>query len=59
MLGHAKASMTLDVYADLFDSDLDDVVAALAPGAQASGIAALLRPTANGELRTPGAPGKS
>jgi integrase len=25
MLGHAKASMTLDVYADLFDSDLDDV----------------------------------
>ena len=25
MLGHANASMTLDVYADLFDSDLDDV----------------------------------
>jgi integrase len=25
MLGHAKASMTLNVYADLFDSDLDDV----------------------------------
>ncbi|MDT5332329.1 MAG: hypothetical protein QOF31_3626 [Mycobacterium sp.] len=25
MLGHAKASMTLDVYADLFDADLDDV----------------------------------
>ena len=25
MLGHAKASMTLDVYADLFDDDLDDV----------------------------------
>lgn len=25
MLGHAKASMTLDVYADLFDEDLDDV----------------------------------
>jgi integrase len=24
MLGHAKASMTLDVYADLFDADLDD-----------------------------------
>ena len=23
MLGHAKASMTLDVYADLFDEDLD------------------------------------
>lgn len=25
MLGHAKASMTLDVYADLFDEDLDRV----------------------------------
>lgn len=25
MLGHASAAMTLDVYADLFDSDLDDV----------------------------------
>jgi integrase len=25
MLGHAKASMTLDVYADLFDDDLDAV----------------------------------
>ena len=25
MLGHASASMTLDVYADLFDSDLDAV----------------------------------
>ena len=25
MLGHAKASMTLDVYTDLFDEDLDGV----------------------------------
>lgn len=25
MLGHASAAMTLDVYADLFDGDLDDV----------------------------------
>jgi integrase len=25
MLGHARASMTLDVYADLFDDDLDDL----------------------------------
>jgi integrase len=25
MLGHAKASMTLDVYADLFEDDLDAV----------------------------------
>ena len=29
MLGHAKASMTLDVYADLFDEDLDDVAGRL------------------------------
>ena len=29
MLGHAMASMTLDVYADLFDEDLDDVAANL------------------------------
>jgi hypothetical protein len=25
MLGHASAAMTLDVYADLFDSDLESV----------------------------------
>lgn len=25
MLGHKSAAMTLDTYADLFDSDLDDV----------------------------------
>ena len=29
MLGHAKASMTLDVYADLFDDDLDSVAVRL------------------------------
>jgi len=29
MLGHAKASMTLDVYADLFDDDLDGVAVRL------------------------------
>ena len=29
MLGHAKASMTLDVYADLFSEDLDSVADAL------------------------------
>jgi integrase len=29
MLGHAKASMTLDTYADLFDEDLDSVAASL------------------------------
>ena len=29
MLGHAKASMTLDVYADLCDEDLDAVAVSL------------------------------
>jgi integrase len=29
MLGHASAAMTLDVYADLFDEDLDAVAVAL------------------------------
>ena len=29
MLGHASAAMTLDVYADLFDSDLDSVAEAV------------------------------
>ena len=29
MLGHASAAMTLDVYADLFDDDLDAVAARL------------------------------
>lgn len=29
LLGHKSAAMTLDVYADLFDSDLDDVATAL------------------------------
>ncbi|GAA4358388.1 hypothetical protein GCM10023087_32110 [Microbacterium rhizosphaerae] len=29
MLGHASAAMTLDVYADLFDDDLDAVSTSL------------------------------
>ena len=29
MLGHASAAMTLDVYADLFEDDLDAVAIAL------------------------------
>lgn len=29
MLGHASAAMTLDIYADLFDDDLDGVADAL------------------------------
>lgn len=27
MFGHASAAMTLDTYADLFDSELDDLAA--------------------------------
>ena len=30
MLGHASAAMTLDVYADLFESDLDAVAESVA-----------------------------
>ncbi len=41
MLGHAKASMTLDTYSDLFDGDLDSVAGALdAKIAAARGTAA-------------------
>ena len=29
MLGHQSAKVTLDVYADLFDSDLDAIAAAI------------------------------
>ncbi|WP_438270049.1 tyrosine-type recombinase/integrase [Rhodococcus aetherivorans] len=32
MLGHASASMTLDVYADLFDDDLADVARRMEEG---------------------------
>lgn len=44
MLGHAKASMTSDVYADLFDEDLDGV---------ADRLDAAIKATADG-LRTAG-----
>lgn len=38
MLGHASAAMTLDVYADLFDDDLESVAAALDQRATAAGV---------------------
>ena len=38
MLGHASAAMTLDVYADLFDDDLDAVGAALDHAVSISGV---------------------
>ena len=39
MLGHTSAAMTLDVYSDLFDDDLDDVATALDRAAHASAAA--------------------
>ncbi len=38
MLGHASAAMTLDVYADLFDDDLDAVATALDRAKRASSV---------------------
>ena len=40
MLGHASAAMTLDVYADLFDDDLDSVAEHLNEGLTRSNIGA-------------------
>ena len=37
MLGHKSAAMTLDVYADLFDSDLDDVARTIDAAVQVAG----------------------
>lgn len=42
MLGHKKASMTLDVYSDLFDGDLDEVAGRL-DGVRTSALADFLR----------------
>lgn len=42
MLGHASAAVTLDVYADLFDDDLDGVATALDLAAMKSDVANLL-----------------
>lgn len=38
MLGHTSAAMTLDVYADLFDDDLDAVASALDGAVRAAGL---------------------
>ena len=37
MLGHTSAAMTLDVYSDLFDQDLDSVSSALDEAARNAG----------------------
>ena len=38
MLGHESASITLDVYADLFDDDLDAVADRLAAAAKEQSV---------------------
>ena len=45
MLGHASAAMTPDVYADLFDDDVDAVSAAL-DQARSTAIVSKSRPRA-------------
>jgi integrase len=44
MLGHTSAAMTLDVYSDLFDHDLDAVSSALDAAARRSAEASIARP---------------
>jgi integrase len=46
MLGHAKASMTLEIYADLFDEDLDGVADRLDAAIQATADALRTAPKA-------------
>lgn len=47
MLGHASAAMTLDVYADLFDDDLDAVATALDQAKRSSSVVTVLSRTKN------------
>jgi integrase len=53
MLGHASAAMTLDVYADLFDDDLDAVANALDEARTISNVAKVWPNGASGKTRTP------
>lgn len=48
MLGHASASMTLDTYADLFDTDLDNVSEALNKARLEQNVAIMLPRASNG-----------
>ena len=58
MLGHAKASMTLDTYADLFDDDLDAVAASL-DAAIAKASKAAIAAVSGGSAAPPLLPGGS
>ncbi|WP_354232730.1 tyrosine-type recombinase/integrase [Arthrobacter bambusae] len=44
MLGHSSAAMTLDVYADLFDGDLDSVSDALDHAVSLEGVPKMCPP---------------
>lgn len=52
MLGHASAAMTLDVYADLFDDDLDHVAGRLDEAAS-EGVAKMWSSPSPGQSKTP------
>ena len=51
MLGHASAAMTLDVYADLFDDDLDAVGDALSKAGEAAAAPGSEEPPAHRRVR--------
>ena len=53
MLGHASAAMTLDIYADLFDEDLDEVSTRLDKAAAASVVGDLWGSPASGTQKPP------
>jgi integrase len=53
MLGHASASMTLDVYTDLFDDDLDAVAQRLDEAAMRSDVLKMWSNGAAGASRKP------
>ena len=50
MLGHASAAMTLDIYADLFDDDLEAVATALHEARSRENVAKMW---ADGQHKTP------
>jgi integrase len=53
MLGHKSAAMTLDVYADLFDDDLNAVSDALDQARTSANVAILLSRGDNGSTKKP------
>lgn len=56
MLRHASAAMTLDVYGDLFDDDLDDVATALNQARTSAVVANMLPASQIKKRETPAIP---